>query len=329
MVWRLGRFHFFCLSILVLICLGLAAQLRADTLSGTVKDPSGGVVIGARIEITGGNLAQPLVLSSDESGKFVAPNLEAGKYSVRVAKEGFDDLVTAVELHGMADFALRLTITAQQASVTVNEKSTAFANSDAVYRRLRDAGLADTFRCENFTLPMDIGTFELKSGTITLLGPVGKFETGAVFVGRGHFTLKPLATLDINEMVRRAGSPTAEEDFTEVVFRFSPDQFSQFTATLGTRANTPTEASTAFQHWKEKVRHRHELPEGLTQAFLESETIDNVDADVLAAIYNPQHPPFFNAYMHGTPHKDLRFFMRMRGGAIPQIDSPEEVALVN
>jgi hypothetical protein len=100
-------------------------------------------------------------------------------------------------------------------------------------------------------------------------------------------------------------------------------------ATFGTRADTPTEASSAFQHWKEKVRHRHGIPEGLTQAFLESETIDNVDADVLTAIYNSKHPPFFNAYMHGTPHKDLRFFMRMRVGAIPQIDSPEEVALVN
>jgi hypothetical protein len=71
------------------------------------------------------------------------------------------------------------------------------------------------------------------------------------------------------------------------------------------------------------------VPEGLTQAFLESESIDNVDADVLAAIYNPKHPPFFNAYMRGTPHKDLRFFLRTRVGALPQIDSSEEVALIN
>ena len=327
--WRLGHFHFLSPWILALLCLVLPVSARADTISGSVNDPSGAIVIGARIEITGGSLSQPLLLTSDESGKFTAPNLSAGKYSIRAAKEGFDDLVTMVDLDGMADLALKLTITAQQISVTVNEKSAAFANSDAAYRQLRNDGLGDTFRCENFILPIDVGTFELKSGTITLLGPVSKFETGAVFVGQGHFALKPLATLDISEMVRRAGNPTAEEDFTEVVFRFSPDQFSQFAATLSTRADTPAEASAAFQHWKEKIRHRHESPEGLTQALMESETIDNVDADVLAAIYNPKHPPFFNAYMHGTPHKDLRFFMRMRVGAIPQIDSPEEVALVN
>ena len=196
MTWRVGRFHFFYLSILALIWLGLAIRLRADTISGTVKDASAAVVIGARIEITGGNLSQPLLLTSDESGKFVAPNLDAGKYSIRVAKEGFDDLVTTIDLQGMADLALRLTITAQQTSVTVNEKSTAFANSDTVYRQLRDEGLGSTYRCENFTLPMDVGTFELKSGTITPLGLVNKFETGVVFVGRGHFTLKPLAALD-------------------------------------------------------------------------------------------------------------------------------------
>jgi hypothetical protein len=323
------RFRLLQIPILALVWLVLTPQSFADTISGTVKDPSGAVVAGARIEITGGDLAQPRVLTSDESGKFAAPNLSAGKYSVRVAKEGFDDLVREVDLKGTADFALSLTITAQQTSVTVNEKSAAFANSDAVYRQLRNVGLGETFRCENFTLPVDVGTFELKSGTLTLLGLVNRFQTGAIFVGQGHFTLKPLATLDKNEMMRRSGGPAAEEDFTEVVFRFSPDQFPQFAVTFGTRAETPPEAATAFQHWKDKVRHRHEVPEGLTQALLESETIDNVDADVLAAIYNPKHPPFFNAYMQGAPHKDLRFFLRTRVGAIPQIDSPEEVGLVN
>ncbi len=322
-------FKFLYLAGLALVCLALTPALRADTITGTVKDPSGAVVIGARIEITGGNLVQPLLVTSDDSGKFAAPNLEAGKYSVRVAKEGFDDVVTEVELHGTADLALSLKITAPETRITVSEKSTAFANSDGVYRQLRDIGLGNTYRCENFTFSVDVGSFELKTGTITFLGLVNKFETGAVFVGQGHFTLKPLATIDITEMARRSGSPTAEQDFTEAVFRFTPGEYSLFGGVFGSKASTPPEASSAFQRWKERLRHRHEVAEGLTQAFLESETIDNVDADVLAAIYNPKHPPFFNAYMHGSPHKDLRFFVRARVGAIPQLDSPEEVGLVN
>lgn len=317
-------------SILALLCLALATSLRADTLSGTVKDPSGAIIAGAHIEITGPNLPQPLLFTSDDSGKFSAPNLAPGKYSVRAAKEGFDNLTTTLDLHGIANLPLTLAIAAQQTTVTVTGKSAAFANSDPAYRRLRDAGLGDTFRVENFTLPMDVGTFNLKSGTITLLALVNNSQTGAIFIGQGHFSLQPLTAIDANELARRSGASTAEEDFTDVVFRFTPDQFSVFAAALGAnKTSTPAEASTAFQHWKDKVRHRHEVPEGLTQDFLESASIDNVDADLLAAIYNPQHPPFFNAYMHGSPHKDLRFFLRARVGAVPQIDSPEEIALIN
>src|SRR6202165_4704636 len=83
--WGRGRFPFLYLSMVALVCLVFARPLRADTISGTVKDPSGAVVAGARIELTGGNLSQPLFLTSDESGKFVAANLSAGKYSIRVA----------------------------------------------------------------------------------------------------------------------------------------------------------------------------------------------------------------------------------------------------
>jgi Peptidase family M1 domain/Carboxypeptidase regulatory-like domain len=312
-----------------MLCLTPAANLWADTISGTVKDPSGAIVVGARIEISGGNLPQPIVLASDDAGKFVAPKLDPGHYSVHVTKDGFDELVTAVDLHGSADLPLNLTIATNQSSITVSEKNTAFANSDPVYRQLRDVSLGDTYRCENFTLTEDVGTFELKSGTITFLGLIKRFETGAIFVGQGRFKLKPVMGLDARELIRRTGDPTVEEELSEVVFRFSGVKYPEFAAAMGQKTDTPAEAVAAFQRWKERVRHRHELPQGFTQNILEGETIDNVDADVLAAIYNPKHPPFLNAYMHGAPHKDLRFFVRMRVGAIPQMDSAEEVALIN
>jgi hypothetical protein len=50
--------------------LALPAGLHAATISGTVKDPSGAVIPGARVEITGGDLLQPVELTSDPLGQF-------------------------------------------------------------------------------------------------------------------------------------------------------------------------------------------------------------------------------------------------------------------
>jgi hypothetical protein len=77
------------------------------------------------------------------------------------------------------------------------------------------------------------------------------------------------------------------------------------------------------------MRQRQDPAIGFTQYLLEGETMDNVDADLLSAVYNGSHPEFFNAYLRGKKHKDLRFFVRARVGALPQLDSPEEVAVVN
>src|SRR5689334_6795720 len=78
---------------LLLLCLTSSVCLHAESISGKVLDPSGAVIVGARIEIRGGELTQPIVLSSDEQGKFVSSDLKPGNYSLRVTREGFEPLV--------------------------------------------------------------------------------------------------------------------------------------------------------------------------------------------------------------------------------------------
>jgi hypothetical protein len=163
------------------------------------------VVPGARIEITGEDLPQAVVLRSDDTGKFTAPDLKPGKYSVRVLKEGFEEAVIPVELSGSVDLEVKLTVAEQQVKITVTENNVAFLNSDVAYRQLRDIGPSHSYHCENFTLPVDVGTFQLISGTLTFLPPVNRYVTGAIFVGRGHFVLKPVGRLDTQEMIRRSG----------------------------------------------------------------------------------------------------------------------------
>jgi len=308
----------------------LPTGLRAETISGTIQDPSGAVIAGARIEITGGDLTQPVVLSSDGVGKFVSTDLKPGTYLVRVTRDGFEPLVKTVDLRRAIQLQLSLTVAKQRVSVSVSGKSLAFANSDSVYRQLREIGLGETFRLDNYTLNWDAGTFQFQKGTLTVLGPVDGVVTGAIFIGEGHFNLKPVLPLDARELARRTGAAEVSEDFTEVVFRFTRQAWLKFSPGLGGHMGTaPPEAVAAFNHWKEKMRLRRERPLGFTEYLLQGETMDNVDADLLAGLYNPAHPEFFNAYVRGRKHKDLRFFVRTRVGALPQLDSPEEVALIN
>ncbi len=238
-------------------------------------------------------------------------------------------MTKTIELKGTLQLQLTLAVAKEQVSVTVSGKNAAFANSDPLYRQLRDIGLGQTYRLDNLTLTWDVATFHFQQGTLTVLNPVDGIETGAIFVGEGHFNLKPVLPADARELQRRTGSPENDEDFTEIVFRFTRQQWSKFLPALVQQTGTPAEAPAALKQWRERMRTRREHALGFTQSLLQGETMDNVDADLMAAFYNPSHPEFLNAYLRGKKHKDLRFFMRARVGALPQLDSPEEVALVN
>ncbi len=325
------EWRFLWLLKLALLCIFLTAPtwLLSQTISGTVQDPSGAVVEGARIEITGANLVQPIVLASDATGKFASSDLNPGSYTVRVVREGFEPLVKTVELKGSAQLELTLTIAKQQVNISVAAKALAFDNSDPVYRQLRNVGLGDSFRFDNFTLNCDVGTFQFQKGTLTFLSPVNGIVTGAIFIGEGHFSLQPATPLDAHELRRRTGAEEFKEDFSDVVLRFTGEARLKFMPGLGDRTESASEAAAVLRNWRERMRQRREQPVGFTQYLLQGETMDNVDADVLAAIYNPAHPEFFNAYLRGRKHKDLRFFVRHRVGAVPQLNSPEEVALIN
>ncbi len=78
---------------LILVVLSSALVLSAQTtqggIVGSVTDPSGAVIQGAKVVITnaGTNVSRSLVTNG--AGEYNAPNLEAGKYVVRVEARGF------------------------------------------------------------------------------------------------------------------------------------------------------------------------------------------------------------------------------------------------
>jgi hypothetical protein len=186
-----------------------------------------------------------------------------------------------------------------------------------------------TFETHNFKLKYDVATFEFKQGTLTFLPPIEGRVTGAIFIGDGRFTLTPVTGVDRDELSRRIRSQQVEEDFTEIVFRFTDQSNRALLQGVSNQVAPPAAAAAVFERWQERMRQRHESPLGFSEELLTGAAMDNVDADILACLYNPRRPAFFSAYIRGVKHKDLRFYFRARGGAIPALMSPEEVGLVN
>jgi len=80
----------FILTLLIVPATVVAqTQSTTGTIQGTVVDANGAVVPGANVEIKNRETNFTRTLTTDEEGRFVAPLLQPGNYSVTVSKQGF------------------------------------------------------------------------------------------------------------------------------------------------------------------------------------------------------------------------------------------------
>src|ERR1700693_6207158 len=84
---RCGRSTF--LALLLCALPALRAQTITASLGGSVVDPSGGAVPGAKVHIMNTNTNIETVLISGGLGEFLAPSLPPRAYSVRIEAAGF------------------------------------------------------------------------------------------------------------------------------------------------------------------------------------------------------------------------------------------------
>jgi Carboxypeptidase regulatory-like domain len=90
---------------------GTLAQNAQGTILGHVVDPSGAVVVGAKVTVANADSGVILELTTNASGDFMAPALNPGKYSVAVEGAGFSrevsgNLVLEVQQTLRQDFKL-------------------------------------------------------------------------------------------------------------------------------------------------------------------------------------------------------------------------------
>jgi Carboxypeptidase regulatory-like domain len=65
------------------------AQVSTGTISGTVKDSSGGVLPGLQVVISNEDTGISRTLQTDTDGHYSAPSLSLGNYGITATKEGF------------------------------------------------------------------------------------------------------------------------------------------------------------------------------------------------------------------------------------------------
>jgi hypothetical protein len=89
------------------------AQASTGSILGTVADPAGAVVSGAKVTITNARTAAVSVIITNSAGLYTVPNLPAGRYNVSVSAPGFSqeiasDVVLDVAAQQELNFTLKV-----------------------------------------------------------------------------------------------------------------------------------------------------------------------------------------------------------------------------
>jgi len=81
------------LVLLFALAPALMAQVRSAQITGTVKDPSGAVVVDASVVVKNTDTQESYTSTTNRSGEYAVPYLQNGNYSVTVSKGGFKQFV--------------------------------------------------------------------------------------------------------------------------------------------------------------------------------------------------------------------------------------------
>jgi hypothetical protein len=127
------------------------AQVDVTSVSGIVKDPTGGAVPGATIVVTSAATNQKYNATTSDKGEFAVPALPAGSYNVSVTKAGFktekiDNLILQVGVPGTVNVSLQVGQTSESIEVTAGatlvQAETADVSTNITGRQLTDLPFA-------------------------------------------------------------------------------------------------------------------------------------------------------------------------------------------
>ena len=110
-----------CLVILLAgsAVISLAQATNSGTIVGSVTDASGAIVQNAKVTITDASTGESRSTNTNDSGHYVLPNVNPGKYDVAVSKQGFSVTKTSLVVQVGLSSTLNLSLQVGGANVVV------------------------------------------------------------------------------------------------------------------------------------------------------------------------------------------------------------------
>src|SRR5712691_5066238 len=121
--------HRVAISVVVILAIAILstspayAQVSGATLSGTITDPSGAAIAGAKVSVTNKATGVSRDVTTDTAGLYSAPNLLPGPYEVAASASGFSttkqaDLTLTVGAQQVLNLSLKIGEASQTVVVT-------------------------------------------------------------------------------------------------------------------------------------------------------------------------------------------------------------------
>src|SRR5258708_19140131 len=141
----------FVLGLLVLFAAGPAkAQMgNSGSIEGVVKDPSGGVVVGATVEISYAVSGFHRETATGSDGSFKFTNVPFNSYHLAVTAGGFDSFTQDVDVRSAVPTTVQVSLKIGTAVQTVNVEAKDLVENESTFHTDIDRGLFDRLPLES------------------------------------------------------------------------------------------------------------------------------------------------------------------------------------
>jgi len=216
---------FWMLTSLCLLVFGTAhgVQAQSASISGTVVDPSGGVVVNATVTIHNPVSGLERSATTDISGNFTFPNVPFNPYHLSVTAKGFESYAQDVEIRSAVPLSVPITLKVEGASSTVTvEGGGDLLENDSTFHTDVDRALFEK-------LPLESQSSSLSS-LVTLTTPGIAADSNGLFHGLGDhaensFSVDGQPITDQQSKVFSNQIPIDSIDSLEVISGAPPAEF--------------------------------------------------------------------------------------------------------